>query len=155
MHRLTVIFPGINECAALVRGSIVPTRHKQGHHLAFAIQYHHSVFSRLGTTIGVRIVDVSLPPPSFQLVFAFEKEQTTWTISNALHVGAEPPVMPIKWCTRGGGCESEHVIVIYDLDRLVKKCFLDLVLRRLHLLVSCASLAGGGFDKFRLGTDAG
>jgi HSF-type DNA-binding len=55
------------------------------------------------------------------VLLQIEKEQNTWIESNASHVGAEPPVPPMEWCTRGSRGESDHVIAIYDLDRLVKE----------------------------------
>jgi hypothetical protein len=34
--------------------------------------------------------------------------------------GVDPPVPPIEWCTRGSGGPSDNVVVLYDLERLVK-----------------------------------
>jgi hypothetical protein len=49
------------------------------------------------------------------------KEQTTWIEANSAQAGAEPPVPPIEWCTRSSGGGSDHVVVLYDLERLVKE----------------------------------
>jgi HSF-type DNA-binding len=47
-----------------------------------------------------------------------EKEQVKWIAESG--GGDEPPVPPIEWCTRGTGGGSDHVVVLYDVDRLVK-----------------------------------
>jgi hypothetical protein len=49
------------------------------------------------------------------------KEQTAWIEANSSQAGAEPPVPPIEWCTRSSGGGSDHVVVLYDLKRLVKE----------------------------------
>jgi hypothetical protein len=49
------------------------------------------------------------------------KEQSTWIKANSSQAGAEPPVPPIEWCTRNSGGGSDHVVVLYDLERLVKE----------------------------------
>jgi HSF-type DNA-binding len=49
------------------------------------------------------------------------KEQTTWIESKEPRVGTEPPVPPIEWCTRGSFGGSDNVVVIYDVDQLVKE----------------------------------
>jgi HSF-type DNA-binding len=50
-----------------------------------------------------------------------DKEQTAWIEANASREGAEPPVPPIEWCTRNRGGRSDHVVAVYDLDRLVNE----------------------------------
>jgi HSF-type DNA-binding len=65
-----------------------------------------------------------LTPSSLQLMLVLlqiEKELKSSVEFNASLGIAEPPVLPMEWCTRASGGESDHVIVIYDLDRLVKE----------------------------------
>jgi HSF-type DNA-binding len=55
------------------------------------------------------------------VLLQIEKEHNAWIESNESRGDAEPPLPAIEWCTKGTGGGSDHVVVIYDLDRLVKE----------------------------------
>jgi HSF-type DNA-binding len=102
--------------------------------LQYAIRHHHSMsFPSLvgvGTNGEIRKLDTGqLSPPHsfscFQLMLVLlhiDKEQIAWIEANGVGGSrAGPPVPPIEWCTRGTGGESDHVVVLYNVERLVKE----------------------------------
>jgi HSF-type DNA-binding len=48
-----------------------------------------------------------------------DKEQSAWIEANGADPDAEPPVPPIEWCTKNTGGGSDHIVVMYDADRVV------------------------------------
>jgi HSF-type DNA-binding len=98
----------------------------------YAVDHHHSLaFPSLvgGWKRGDDMFDAGhsnvVRLLSFQLMLVLlhiDKEHIAWIESHGPGVGKEPPVPPIEWCTRGGGGETDNVVVLYDLERLVKEC---------------------------------
>jgi hypothetical protein len=53
------------------------------------------------------------------LMLHTDKEQDLWEKNNPNSTTGSP-VRPIEWCSRNTGNDSDHVVVIYDPERLVK-----------------------------------
>jgi HSF-type DNA-binding len=103
--------------------------------LQYAIRHHHSMSfpSLVGVGTNGRNQQIRFRGNShhltlsscFQLMLVLlhiDKEQISWIEANGVGGSrADPPVPPIEWCTRGTGGESDHVVVLYNVKRLVKE----------------------------------